>query len=842
MDTNFKDIVRKIKSDVTCVEIASEAGLPIHASGDRCRSPFHAGHNPTSFVCFDNVWHSYSDPDKSYGDVIDLYAYLNNVSKGIAIARLASRIGLSLGNDYSPSTWLNEAHTLRDNVEAWYCALLENPSQLAYLHSRRISDETIRDVYIGWDGTGIIIPCWKNGYPVYYAKRNASYRPGSGASKYIKATITGYNENELFGLQTLNRDSNTLIVAEGAFDYLSFLQEGYAVISGIGGTFNKEHRKKLADIAKTYRTIYLTYDRDDRTQTGQMFDNNVFDLLEPYCSDIRIVSIPETATTESGDLVRCKDVSDYYTATGNLRPLLDNAISGYLWKARRLSHDLAALFAWMKPVALRIPQHIANDMFRGLREDGVIPADYLKFLEKMLHNAPEESTIVDELLKRHRLIHVPGYGFFEWKNGYWNSVHDNTVRGYAGIVLGKKWNTNARTNATIGNLQADPRVNRPNVQFNRTPCINFRNGTLDIRFIDIYHGEKFNDVREPRPEDYLTYRLPYNYDPNARCKRWEQFIYEVTNADTRAIEQDETADAYVLQQFAGYILYTDNRLQKALVLEGEASNGKSIFTTVISKLFQGELSDDRLPNVTTVTVDSLAQRFNAIALANSMLNINTELKSNIMGAENVFKQAVAGEMLRDSFKGKDAVQFRPRSKFIISLNEPIKSSDITEGFFRRFLIVEFPVHFTLTPTRPTDRLADVSLESTLTTPEALSGIFNWCYRGYQILHFNHDQFFVSANSRRMLRDMERSNDPILDWITEYPLTAPISADDLWQRYTDYAELAHVRLCSRSNFLNRIGVLIANGKAPWVSTRKSVKQDGHVLKVRFFAPVDTLPQK
>ena len=839
MVTNFKDIVKNIKDNISCVEVASKHGLPIHSAGDRCRSPFHEGKNPTSFVCFDNYWHSYSDPDKSYGDVIDLYAYLENVSKGVAISRLAASIGLSLGNDYSPSEWSKKAQILNDNIQAWNVALFDNETQLKYLHSRRINDDTIRSVCLGWDGQCIIIPCWKNGSVVYYAKRNASYRPGGSQSKYIKATITGFNENEIFGLQTLERNKDTLIIAEGAFDYLSFYQEGYAVISGIGGTWNKEHRRKLCDIARTYHTIYLTYDRDDNAyHTGQKFDDDVFSLLEPYCRDIRIVNIPETAVSpETGEIIRCKDVSDYYTVTGNLSDLLDNATDGYLWKARRLSHDLMALSGWMKPIALRIPQHKSNAMFSALREDGVIPADYLKYLEKMIHNAPEESTIVDELLKRHTLIHVPGYGFFEWKNGYWNAVHDNTIRGYAGLVLGKRWNTNARTNATLGNLQADPRVSKPDVQFNRTPCVNFRNGTLDIRKIDIWNGEKFNDVREPRQEDYLTYRLPYNYDPNARCSRWEHFVHEVTNATAEDVIRDETNDANVLQQYAGYILYTDNRLHKALVLEGEASNGKSIFTNVISRVFQGESNDDRLPNVTSVSVDSLAQRFNAISLANSMLNINTELRSNIAGAEDTFKMAIAGDMLRDSFKGKDSVQFRPRSKFIISLNEPIKSSDITEGFFRRLLIVEFPVHFTLNPRRPGDRLADINLESTLTTPDALSGIFNWAYRGYQMLWHNGYQFYISDNSRRMLRDMERSNDPILNWATDYTLTEPVTADELWQTYSEYCEDANVRRCSRDTFLRRIGILTSNGKLPWESARKSIKHpDGHVSKLRLYQPV------
>lgn len=809
----FKEKLKAIKDKITCVEVAQDYGLPITKAGDRCRSPFHDGTNPTSFVVYDNYWKSYSDPDKANGDVIDLYMYLyTNGNKGEAIRELSKKVGIELDSDYSSSNYTKQADILRDNILLWNEQL--KPETLDYLHSRGINDTTISELKIGWDGQNIIIPCWKNGRPIYYAKRNSLYKPGSNQSKYMKATITGYNENELFGLQTLSRDTKTLIIAEGAFDYLSFYQEGYAVISGIGGTFNKEHRKRLIDIAKTYSTIYLTYDRDDNEyHTGQKFDNDMFDLLQPYCVDIRIVNIPPY---EQGR--PCKDVSDYYQITHYLKPLLDNAISGYLWKARTFKGDIEALSAWIKPVAIRYPNYRLTEVFEGLKHDGLISESSLKALEKLCMNSPEESTVINELLKYHTIIYTPGLNFFEWKNGYWNSTHDNIIQGYIGAVLGHKWNTYNRSKGCLEHLKTDPRVLRVDIQFNHSNCINFRNGTLDIKQIDLWNGEQFNNVREPRQEDYLTYRLPYNYDPEARNLRWEKFIYEITNYTPDDAIQDNTPDAWILQQFVGYILYNDNRLHKALVLEGEASNGKSVFVNTIAKLFTGEQRDSKLPNVTSVSVDSLAQRFNAIDLVNSMLNINTELKSNIAGAEDKFKQAVAGDMLRDSFKGKDSVEFRTRAKFIISLNEPIRSSDITEGFYRRLLIVEFPLRFTLNPTLPNDRLADITLEDQFSTPESLSGIFNWAYRGYQMLWNNNYKFYESKSSERMKTYIERSNDYILDWALDYELQDKTTYETLWNDYKIYCETANIRITSEPKFKDRIGKLVNQGKLNWKKQR------------------------
>ena len=48
--------------------------------------------------------------------------------------------------------------------------------------------------------------------------------------------------------------------------------------------------------------------------------------------------------------------------------------------------------------------------------------------------------------------------------------------------------------------------------------LNFPNGTYDLNTLEF---------REHKKEDFLKYVLPYNYDPNATCTRWIEFINEI---------------------------------------------------------------------------------------------------------------------------------------------------------------------------------------------------------------------------------------------------------------------------------------------------------------------------
>ena len=242
----MKTKITEIKNRISCVEYAQRNGLPINKSGDRCASPLRSGaSNRTSFWVFDEHWYDWGGGNG--GDVIDLAAMLNhNGDKGKAIRELAKLTGVELESQHTPE-WVNFTQKLCNEIQYYNEQLTDDDRK--YLHQRNINDETINRIKIGRTNNGrLCFPYWKNGYICYYATR---YLPGGACpnSKYMKLKIEDNPmcEHTVWGLHSIenNQDRDLLVIAEGAFDALSFEQENYSVISAITGFFSKEDRKSV---------------------------------------------------------------------------------------------------------------------------------------------------------------------------------------------------------------------------------------------------------------------------------------------------------------------------------------------------------------------------------------------------------------------------------------------------------------------------------------------------------------------------------------------------------------------------------------------------------------------
>jgi len=79
-------------------------------------------------------------------------------------------------------------------------------------------------------------------------------------------------------------------------------------------------------------------------------------------------------------------------------------------------------------------------------------------------------------------------------------------------------------------------------------------------------------------EDYATKKLPYNFDENGSCPAYEELMSTLYSPE----ERDK------LEWAVGAIINGDSKkLQKFIVLYGEAGSGKSTFLSIVEKLFDG---------------------------------------------------------------------------------------------------------------------------------------------------------------------------------------------------------------------------------------------------------------
>ena len=266
--------------------------------------------------------------------------------------------------------------------------------------------------------------------------------------------------------------------------------------------------------------------------------------------------------------------------------------------------------------------------------------------------------------------------------------------------------------------------------------MNFINGTLDLSDFTF---------REHSPADLCTFCLPYPYDPEARSPEFIQFINDITDNDPYR--------AALLQEAAGYVLFTTNELQKCFCLIGNASNGQSVFLNILTKIFGEE-------NVSNVEMSAMGQPFQAIHLMHSLLNISGETKTNIEGSEHTFKQVVTGDLISSSYKGKDIISFRPRAKLFIACNRFVHSKILTT--VSAPLGVYFVPDFVCGQSRTRQSITkkrDTEIESKLTTPQQLSAIFNWVLEGYRILKQT-KSFTETRDQAEIMQQFAESLDPL----------------------------------------------------------------------------------
>lgn len=220
--------------------------------------------------------------------------------------------------------------------------------------------------------------------------------------------------------------------------------------------------------------------------------------------------------------------------------------------------------------------------------------------------------------------------------------------------------------------------------------VNVANGLLDWRK---------GLLRCHDPEVFTTVQTPVKWDPAARCPGIMRFLGEVL--------PDDAVD--LVLEVAGYVLYPGNPLRRAILLLGPGRNGKSVLLAILRALV-GEA------NVAAVPLQVLAEnRFAAAQLFGKLANISGDLDARAIKATDVFKMATGNDAITAERKYGSMFEFVPFSTFVFAANEAPISSDQTDAWFDRWLVVPLEK-------RIADDRVDPYLPARLTTPGELSGL------------------------------------------------------------------------------------------------------------------------
>lgn len=257
--------------------------------------------------------------------------------------------------------------------------------------------------------------------------------------------------------------------------------------------------------------------------------------------------------------------------------------------------------------------------------------------------------------------------------------------------------------------------------------------------LDLHTGEI---ERNLRPDDYAITRIPWEYNPDANCPRFRQFLRQSV----------ENGKVDLIQEYMGYCLYRGEMpYAKALMLVGSGSNGKSTFLTILV----GLLGED---NVMNASLSKLAgSRFSAYRLEGKLANINADIEGGKIEETSMFKNMTGGDSFEVEQKYGDPYDYRNTAKLVFAANEMPEVDTHQDAFFRRWLLVAFPNKFTKAEDDG-HPMADPQLEDKLM--DEMEGILNFAVEGFQRLVEQDGQFTNELSTAEVREQWHQYGDPI----------------------------------------------------------------------------------
>lgn len=194
------------------------------------------------------------------------------------------------------------------------------------------------------------------------------------------------------------------------------------------------------------------------------------------------------------------------------------------------------------------------------------------------------------------------------------------------------------------------------------------------KIIDLYTGEQINST----PKYFTTNPVPWKLGESE----------ETPNLDR--IFNEWVGEKYILTlyQILAYSLLSDYPIHRIFCFIGSGMNGKSKFLDLL-RLFVGN------DNCCSTELDNLiSSRFEVARLHRKLICQMGETNFGELTKTSMLKKLSGGDLIGFEYKGKNPFEDKNYAKIIISTNNLPATTDKTVGFYRRWMIIDFPNQFT----------------------------------------------------------------------------------------------------------------------------------------------------
>ncbi len=194
--------------------------------------------------------------------------------------------------------------------------------------------------------------------------------------------------------------------------------------------------------------------------------------------------------------------------------------------------------------------------------------------------------------------------------------------------------------------------------------IHVKNGVVDIKT-----GEFFSAT----PEYLFTKPIPHNFVDKTETPTIDKLFGEWVPEDK----------VQLLYEIVAYCLYNGYPIHRMFILVGRGRNGKGQFRDLIVRLIGAH-------NRAATTIGQLiSSRFETARLYHKKLATVGETDYSMISNTAIIKMLSGGDPIPMEWKNKNPTEFVNYAKLLINTNSLPQTSDRTDAYFSRCLVIEF---------------------------------------------------------------------------------------------------------------------------------------------------------
>lgn len=194
-----------------------------------------------------------------------------------------------------------------------------------------------------------------------------------------------------------------------------------------------------------------------------------------------------------------------------------------------------------------------------------------------------------------------------------------------------------------------------------------------IQFQDTVVDIKLNKLFEPTHSYFFASPIPHNHGKDCETPTIDKLFTDWVGEEHKQ----------VLYEICSYCLYDHYPIHRIFAFIGTGRNGKGQFMTLLKRLIGEE-------NALSTDLDRISNsRFETANFYKKKVAFIGETNFNTLNRTNTLKMLSGGDVVPGEYKGKGLFHFVNTAKIIIATNSLPDTGDRTDGFYRRWLIIDF---------------------------------------------------------------------------------------------------------------------------------------------------------